>query len=70
MKIDKHILTNFKNQSNHNGKSKHTDNESKNIAPLELEKSKPHIIIEIIEYMPTSVVSKTLIKKITGSITV
>jgi len=36
----------------------------------ELEKSKPHIIIEIIEYVPNSVVSKTIIKKMTGNITV
>jgi quercetin dioxygenase-like cupin family protein len=36
----------------------------------ELEKSKAHIIIEIIEYVPNAVVSKTIIKKITGNITV
>jgi quercetin dioxygenase-like cupin family protein len=36
----------------------------------ELEKSKVHIIIEIIEYMPNAVVSKTIIKKTTGNITV
>jgi quercetin dioxygenase-like cupin family protein len=36
----------------------------------ELEKSKAHIVVEIIEYMPNSVVSKTIIKKITGNITV
>ncbi|MFN3490075.1 MAG: cupin domain-containing protein [Emticicia sp.] len=35
----------------------------------ELEKSKAHIIVEIIEYMPNSVVSKTIIRKITGNIT-
>lgn len=35
----------------------------------ELEKGKAHIIIEIIEYMPKSVVSRTIIKKTTGSIT-
>ena len=34
----------------------------------ELEKA--HIIVEIIEYMPNAVVSKTIIKKITGNITV
>ena len=37
---------------------------------VELEKSKTHIIVEIIEYMPNAVVSKTIIKKITGNITV
>lgn len=35
----------------------------------EIEKSKVHIIVEIIEYMPNAVVSKTIIKKITGNIT-
>jgi len=36
----------------------------------ELDKSNSHIIVEIIEYMPNAVVSKTIIKKITGNITV
>jgi len=36
----------------------------------ELEKSKTHILIEIIEYVPNSVVSKTIIKKTTGNISV
>ncbi len=36
----------------------------------ELEKSKAHIIVEIIEYMPNAVVSKTIIKKLTGNVTV
>ena len=36
----------------------------------ELAKSKVHIIVEIIEYMPNAVVSKTIIKKTTGNITV
>ena len=30
----------------------------------ELEKSKVHITVEIIEYLPNSVVSKTILKKI------
>lgn len=34
----------------------------------DLEKSKSHIIVEIIEYMPNSVVIKTIIKKSTGNI--
>ena len=36
----------------------------------ELEKSRAHIIVEIIEYLPNAVVSKTIIKKTTGNITV
>jgi quercetin dioxygenase-like cupin family protein len=39
-------------------------------AGAELEKSKSHIIVEIIEYVPNSVVSKTIIKKSTGNISV
>lgn len=34
-----------------------------------IEKCKAHIIIEIIEYMPNAVVSRTIIKKTTGNIT-
>ena len=37
---------------------------------VELEKSKSHIIVEIIEYISNAVVSKTIIKKTTGNITV
>jgi quercetin dioxygenase-like cupin family protein len=37
---------------------------------IELEKSKAHIVVEIIEYIPNAVVSKTIIKKSTGNITV
>ncbi len=36
----------------------------------EVEKAKSHIIVEIIEYIPNSVVSKTIIKKSTGNISV
>ena len=36
----------------------------------ELEKSKIHIIVEIIEYVPNAVLSKTIIKKTTGNVTV
>ena len=36
----------------------------------DLEKSTSHIIVEIIEYVPNSVVSKTIIKKSTGNISV
>lgn len=33
-------------------------------------KARPHIIVKIIEYLPNAVVSKTIIKKTTGNITV
>jgi len=36
----------------------------------EIEKSKIHILIEIIEYVSNSVVSKTIIRKTTGNISV
>lgn len=36
----------------------------------EIEKSKSHILIEIIKYVPNSVVTKTIIRKITGNISV
>ena len=36
----------------------------------ELEKAKSHIIVSMIEYVPNEVVSKTIIKKTTGDITV
>lgn len=35
-----------------------------------IDKSKAHILIEIIEYVPNSVVTKTIIKKTTGNISV
>jgi quercetin dioxygenase-like cupin family protein len=44
--------------------------ETKNINKNEIEKSKSHIIVEIIEYMPNAVVIKTIIKKSTGNISV
>ena len=44
------------------GKSDHNDTS-------EIEKSKSHIIVEIIEYVPNAVVSKTIIKKSTGNVT-
>ncbi len=37
---------------------------------VELEKSKAHIIVEIIEYVPNSVVIKTILRKSTGNISV
>lgn len=47
--------------------NKHT---GPNAESTELEKSKAHIIVEIIEYMTNSVVIKTIIKKSTGNISV
>ena len=35
-----------------------------------MEKSKTHILTETIEYVPNSVVAKTIIKKITGSVSI
>jgi quercetin dioxygenase-like cupin family protein len=40
------------------------------IEDSELEKSKSHIIVEIIEYMANSIVTKTIIKKSTGNISI
>ncbi len=36
---------------------------------MELKKSKAHIIIELIEYVPDAVLTKTILKKITGNVT-
>lgn len=35
----------------------------------EIEKNKSHIIVEIVQYIPNAVLSKTIIKKTTGNIT-
>ena len=51
------------------GQKKDTPQSSGSPVP-EMEKSKTHIIVEIIEYVPNSIVSKTIIKKTTGNITV
>jgi quercetin dioxygenase-like cupin family protein len=37
---------------------------------IEIEKAIAHIVVEIIEYVPNSVVIKTIIKKTTGNISV
>jgi len=63
MKKDKKSITDLTGQTNH------TDNSNPTSYP-EIEKSKGHIIVEIIEYVPNAVVSKTIIKKTTGNITV
>ncbi|MDQ6757270.1 MAG: cupin domain-containing protein [Bacteroidota bacterium] len=36
----------------------------------EIEKATSHVIVEVIEYIPNSVVSKTIIKKLTGNVSV
>ncbi len=36
----------------------------------EIEKSKIHILIKVLEYIPNSVVSKTIIRKTTGNISI
>jgi quercetin dioxygenase-like cupin family protein len=38
--------------------------------PIEIEKSKSHITVEIVEYIAHSVVIKTILKKSTGNISV
>lgn len=40
------------------------------IDTIEMEKNKIHITVEIIEYIPNSVVTKTILKKSTGNISV
>lgn len=45
-------------------------NEHEHLEKEEVAKSKSHIIVEIIEYVPNSVVIKTIIKKSTGNISV
>lgn len=37
---------------------------------VELQKSITHILIEIIEYLPNSIVTKTIIRKTTGNVSV
>ena len=38
--------------------------------PLEIDKAKAHIIVEIIEYVPNSIVIKTILRKSTGNVSV
>lgn len=49
---------------------KEKDDTSKLLENIEQEKGKTFIILEIIEYIPNSVVIKTIIKKTTGNVTV
>jgi quercetin dioxygenase-like cupin family protein len=57
MKEDKDNLTDLTDKSNY-------------AVVREMEKAKAHIIVEIIEYIPNAIVSKTIVKKTTGNITV
>ena len=63
MEKNKKNLTDLTDKGNHAGRTNHAP-------PTEIEKSKVHIIVEIIEYIPNAVVSKTIIKKTTGNVTV
>ena len=65
MKESKKNISGAKTHTTHTAQSNHTDNETQ-----ESEKEKVHIIIELIEYIPNSVVSKTIIRKTTGNVTV
>ncbi len=47
-----------------------SEKENSGMKGKELEKSKVHIIVEIIEYVPNAVLSKTIIKKTTGNVTI
>jgi quercetin dioxygenase-like cupin family protein len=49
---------------------KEINNRMERINNQELEKAKTYIIVEIIEYVPNSVVIKSIIKKTTGNISV
>jgi quercetin dioxygenase-like cupin family protein len=69
MKNEKSSLTGQTDNYNHTGQENHTGVIT-TPSVAELEKGKVHIIVEIIEYVPNAVVSKTIIKKSTGNITV
>jgi len=48
-----------------------TDNQKEETAlKSEIDKAKSYIVVEIIEYVPNSVVSKTIIRKSTGNISI
>jgi len=37
---------------------------------VEIDKAKAHIIVEILEYVPNGILTKTILKKITGNVSV
>lgn len=53
-----------------NSEKLHDGTKSDNTDNNEMDKAVSHIIVEIIEYVPNSVVIKTIIKKSTGNISV
>lgn len=63
MEKNKNIIPDPTDNTNHKDRTNHRP-------PSEIAKSKVHIIVEIIEYVPNAVVSKTIIKKTTGNVTV
>jgi quercetin dioxygenase-like cupin family protein len=63
-------ITGLAIQSHINNRTATKTKTMKNEMESELEKLKSHIIVEIIEYMPNAIVSKTIIKKTTGNVTV
>lgn len=63
MEKNKNIIPDATDNTNHTDRTNHRP-------PSEIIKSKVHIIVEIIEYVPNAVVSKTIIKKTTGNVTV
>jgi quercetin dioxygenase-like cupin family protein len=60
---EKSLLADFTHQNHSIDKGIHNNT-------LEIEKSKEHIIIEIVEYKPNAILSKTIINKSTGNVTV
>ncbi|EOR96674.1 hypothetical protein ADIARSV_0097 [Arcticibacter svalbardensis MN12-7] len=46
------------------------DQKYKQAEPDSIEKAKPHMIVEIIEYVPNAIVMKNIIKKPTGNISI
>ena len=62
---DENSLTDLTDQGNHTDQSNYIDKIGR-----ESEKSKVHTIVKIIGYVPNAVVSKTIIKKTTGNVTI
>jgi quercetin dioxygenase-like cupin family protein len=65
-----YISINWHKLEKDNNPSANISNNNIPSSPAELEKPKVHIIVEILEYVPNAVVSKTIIKKTTGNVTV
>jgi quercetin dioxygenase-like cupin family protein len=65
-----HAIHQGKNGKPPSDRKKSIETRKKAIESYELEKSKGVIIVEIIEYVPNAVLSKTIIKKSTGNISI